>query len=263
MIWLMDIARFIFRPLNWLAGKVFSLWARPTVQPEAPAELYAGAEAEICYVLETGGLADVLALERACARHGLPAPRESFQFGGKRFSKRLVVLRPRKGFLFRRPAAGGSRRLQSLVEAGEGSAEDLQLVPVAIYWGRSPEREDSVFKLFFSETWDVAGRTRKLFATILHGRNTLMRFSHALPLNSIIQEQLTADIAFRKVSRILRVHFRKRRSTRTAMRMAGQEMSAAISITYFCVLRRAAASFFGSPPASTRSIAFRRAVPTM
>jgi glycerol-3-phosphate O-acyltransferase len=212
MIWLIDIARFIFRPLYWLAGKVFSFWARPAVQPESPAELYADNDAPICYVLETGGLADVLALERACASHGLPAPRESFQFCGKRFSKRLVVLRPRKGFLFRRPAAGGSRRLRSLVEAGEGGAEDLQLVPVAIYWGRSPEREDSVFKLFFSEDWDVAGRTRKFFATVLHGRNTLMRFSHALPLNSIIQEKLTADIAFRKVSRILRVHFRKRRT---------------------------------------------------
>ena len=212
MIWLMDIARFIFQPLYWLAGKVFSFWARPTVQPESPAELYVGGDAEICYVLETGGLADVLALERACARHGLPAPRESFEFSGKRFSKRLVVLRPRKGFIFRRPAASGSVRLQSLVEAGEGSVEDLQLVPVAIYWGRSPEREDSVFKLFFAENWDVAGRTRKFFATLLHGRNTLMRFSHALPLNSIIQEQLSADIAFRKVSRILRVHFRKRRT---------------------------------------------------
>ncbi len=212
MIWLMDIARFIFRPLYWLAGKVFSLWARPTVQPDSPAELYAGTDAEICYVLETGGLADVLALERACARHGLPSPQESFEFCGKRFSRRLVVLRPLKGFLFRRPATGGSRRLRALVEAGEGSAEDLQLIPVAIYWGRSPDREDSAFKLFFAENWDVAGRTRKFFATLLHGRNTLMWFSHALPLNSIIQEKLKADIAFRKVSRILRVHFRKRRT---------------------------------------------------
>jgi glycerol-3-phosphate O-acyltransferase len=212
MIWLIDIARFIFRPLYWLAGKVFSIWARPTVQPDVPADLYADVDAEICYVLETGGLADVLALERACAEHGLPSPRESFEFSGKRFARRLVVLRPRKGFMFRRPATGGSPRLRSLVEAGEGSEEDLQLVPVAIYWGRSPEREDSIFKLLFAESWDVAGRTRKFFATVLHGRNTLMRFSHALPLNSIIQEKLGADIAFRKLSRILRVHFRKRRT---------------------------------------------------
>lgn len=212
MIWLMDIARFIFRPLYWLAGKVFSVWARPTVQPETPAELYADADAEICYVLETGGLADVLALERECARHGLPAPRESFEFCGKRFSKRLVVLRPRTGLLFRRPKAHGSARLRSLVEAGEGSAQDLQLVPVAIYWGRSPDREDSAFKLLFAENWEMAGRMRKFFATVLHGRNTLMRFSHALPLNSIIQEKLDPEIAFRKVSRILRVHFRKRRT---------------------------------------------------
>ena len=39
-----------------------------------------------------------------------------------------------------------------------------------------------------------------------------MRFSHALPLRSIIQQGLEPEIAFRKVSRVLRVHFRKRRT---------------------------------------------------
>jgi len=208
----MDIARFIFRPLYWLAGKLFAIWARPAVQPDSPSELITDANAAICYVLETGGLADLLALERACARNGLPSPNTSFEFCGKRFSHRYVVLRPLKGFIFRRPSAAGSRRLRSLVEAGKNNDDDLLLIPVAIYWGRSPDKEHSVFKLLFAENWDVAGRTRKFFATLVHGRNTLMRFSHALALSSIVHDGAEANIAFRKVSRVLRVHFRKRRS---------------------------------------------------
>jgi glycerol-3-phosphate O-acyltransferase len=212
MFWLMDIARFVLRPLYWLAGKLFSIWARPTVQPEMPAELIEDAHAEICYVLESGGLADLLALERACAKNGLPSPTESFEYCGKRFSKRYVVLRPLSGFFVRRPDPRGSRGLRNLVEVADTSQADLLLIPVAIYWGRSPDKERSLFKLLFAENWEPVSRLRKFFATLIYGRNTLMRFSHALPLSSIIQEGLEPEIAFRKVSRVLRVHFRKRRT---------------------------------------------------
>jgi glycerol-3-phosphate O-acyltransferase len=64
----------------------------------------------------------------------------------------------------------------------------------------------------FAENWDVVGRTRKFFATVLHGRSTLLRYSDALPLRSITQHGLQSAIAFRKVSRVLRVHFRQRRA---------------------------------------------------
>jgi glycerol-3-phosphate O-acyltransferase len=207
----MHIARFFFRPLYWLAGKVFSIWARPVVHPEAPVEYITDPDAAVCYVLETGGLADVLALERACATHGLPSPTESFEFCGNREYKRFIVLRRLKGFLYRRPRKTGSQRLRRLVAAAENGDQELLLIPVAIYWGRSPEKERSLLKLLFSEDWDVIGRTRKFFTTIFQGRNTLLRFSHALPLRSIELQQQSSDISYRKVSRILRVHFRQRR----------------------------------------------------
>ena len=208
----MNFAVLLFRPLYWVAGKLFAVWARPAIQPEAPGELITNSDAAICYVLESGGLADLLALERSCALHGLPSPNESFEFCGKRFSRRYVVLRPLSGFFFRRPVPGGSRRLRSLVESAESSCEDLLLIPVAIYWGRSPDKERSLFKLLFAENWDVVGRTRKLLATLLHGRNTLLRYSHALALSSIVHDGGESRFAFRKVSRILRVHFRQRRA---------------------------------------------------
>ncbi len=207
----MNIAGIFSRPLYWLAGKVFSIWARPAIQPDVPTELITSPDAQVCYVLETGGLADVLALEQAAAKRGMPSPTEGFEFCGNREYRRFVVLRRMKGFWYRRPRKMGSQRLQRLVEAARDGDEELLLIPVAIYWGRSPEKERSLLKILFSENWDVIGRTRKFFATILHGRDTLLRFSHALPLRSIGAEGKEPEIAFRKVSRILRVHFRKRR----------------------------------------------------
>jgi glycerol-3-phosphate O-acyltransferase len=208
----MSVAGILFRPLYWLAGKVFAVWARPAIQPDTPAQLVADSEAALCYVLESGGLADLLALERACALSGMPSPTESFDFCGQRFSRRFVVLRPLTGVVFRRRAPTASGRLQQIVSAAQEHCEDLLLIPVAIYWGRSPDRERSVFKLLFSENWEVVGRTRKFFATLVHGRNTLLRFSDPLALSSIVQNGLAAPLAVRKVSRILRVHFRQRRA---------------------------------------------------
>ena len=207
----MSVARLLFRPWYWLAGSVFGTWARPAVQPDDPAELLAHCKGPICYVLETGGFADVLALERVCKEYGLPSPSDALNFVNVR-EPSLVVLRRLQGFLLRRRRAQHSLRLRRLVEASiEAGGQELQLVPVAIYWGRSPEKEKSWFKLLFLENWEVVGRTRKLLATILHGRNTLLRFSEPLALSAIIQDGAEPELAFRKVSRILRVHFRQRR----------------------------------------------------
>ena len=208
----MYFAGILFRPLYWLAGKVFALWARPTIQPEVPLDLITDENAEVCYVLETGGLADVLALERACARHGLPSPTSSLEYCRNREYKRFVVLRRMQGFFFRRPRKTGSQRLRRLVEASQTCEGELLLIPVAIYWGRAPDKDRSLLKLLFSENWDMVGRTRKFFATLLHGRNTLLRFSDALSLRSLEGDDDAPEIAYRKVARILRVHFRKHRT---------------------------------------------------
>jgi glycerol-3-phosphate O-acyltransferase len=208
----MSVSKHIFRPLYWLAGKIFSLWARPAVQPDNPAGLFADSDAPICYVLETGGLADTLALERLCRIHGLPSPTSSLEFCGLNESTRIIVLRRMRGFIFRRKRQRQSRRLERMVEASiEAGGQELLLVPVGIYWGRAPKKEQSWLTLLFSEHWDVAGRTRKFFTTVFQGRNTLLRYSHALPLSSIVQNGLEPEVAYRKVSRILRVHFRQRR----------------------------------------------------
>ena len=209
----MRLLRLLFEPLYWLAGKLFSIWARPTIQPEKPADLIDERNAAICYVLESGGLADTLALERACQQHGLPSPTAILDFGGASENSSNVVLRRMRGLVFRHRSSKGSTRLRRLVEAAVAAdGKELLLVPVAIYWGRSPDKERSLVKLLFSEDWDIMGRTRKLFATLVHGRNTLLRFSEPLSLRSIAEAGMDPEIAYRKVSRVLRVHFRQRRT---------------------------------------------------
>ncbi len=207
----MNPLKLIARPLYWLAGKVFAIWARPVIQPDVPADLFEDKDAAICYVLETGGLADLLALERACSTSGLPSPTGPLAFGKVRETHRVVALRHVEGWFARRRSLHGSRRLERLVAAAGDDGRDLLFIPVGIYWGRSPEKDRSLFKLMFSENWEVAGRTRKFFVTLLQGRNTLLRYSEPLPLNTLLEGTTDRALAFRKTLRVLRVHFRKRR----------------------------------------------------
>ena len=144
----MSAGSLLFRPWAWLLGRVFATWARPVVQPAEPAALLAESDAAVCYVLETGGLADTLALDNACRKYGLPPPRETLQIAGVT-EPRLVVLRRMRGFVVRRRQKG-SMRLKRLVDASiAGGGRELLLVPVAIYWGRSPDKEHSWLKLLF------------------------------------------------------------------------------------------------------------------
>ncbi len=208
----MKVIRFFFGPLYWIAGKIFPVWARPAIQPDQPSDMLAESDAKVCYVLESGGLADTLALEQACRKKDLPSPTASLTFGDANESSSNVVLRRMRGLILRRRSSRGSTRLNRLIEAATAAnGKELLLIPVAIYWGRSPDKERSLFKLLFSENWDVMGRTRKFFATVVHGRNTLLRFSEPLTLSSIVQPGMDPEIAYRKVSRVLRVHFRQRR----------------------------------------------------
>ena len=129
----MNIAGLMFRPLYWFAGRIFSIWARPAVQPEAPAKLVADPDVAVCYVLETGGLADLLALERACRLHGLPSPTRSLEFFGQREARRVVILRRMRGIIVRHPSTEGSQRLRRLVEAASRNGQELLLNPVPRY----------------------------------------------------------------------------------------------------------------------------------
>ena len=190
--------------------RILRLWVKPDVLPTPPSTLI-DPEVPLIYVLEVGGAADRSALRIICEQENLPPPNDDFVFGDARENARLVVLQQRRGTVFRRHRLVSSERLARIVDAGLAIDQELQIVPVAVYWGRAPERESSFWRLWFTENWQFAGRTRKLLTTIIHGRRTLLSFSEPLSFNTLKSSGETSAILQRKLGRILRVHFRQRR----------------------------------------------------
>ena len=85
--------------------------------------------------------------------------------------------------------------------------EQLQLIPVSVFFGMAPHKDSGIFKNLFSEQWSIGGRLRKFFSILFHGKNTLLRFSQPILLNQELNSSQTVDDLVKKVSRVLRVHF--------------------------------------------------------
>ncbi len=192
-----------------LARRLLYAWVRTTVFAEGAAGI--DPARPVCYVLQDRHFTNLLVLFNESRAAGLPPADEPLQLGAARANRAFF-------FLNRRRQQGDSEispLLAGLVrEAALDPLTDVQLVPVLILWGRAPDKQESILKALFAETWRGSGVVRQFLAVLLHGRQTLVRFSAPLSLRELVHggaAPLPEAIARRKVSRVLRVHFRRQR----------------------------------------------------
>jgi glycerol-3-phosphate O-acyltransferase len=108
------------------------------------------------------------------------------------------------------PKKTHSESLARLLDAHRADpALDVQLVPVSIFVGRSPDKASGWFSVLFSENWAIVGRSRRLLSILLNGRDTLVRFAPPVDMRGILDEGLTPERSVRKLSRVLRTHFNR------------------------------------------------------
>jgi len=192
----------------FLTRKLLFLWVRTRTLDAQLQRLATLAGRPVCYVLEHPAFADVAVLEQECVRHGLPRPSAGLALEGAREWRAVAYLRraPR-----RRPK-GRVDRLERLAEAVQsGRVPEVVVVPVSVFWGRSPDKEGSLFKLLFSEDWGLVSRLRKLLMIVFHGRNVLVQFSEPVLMSRLVAEGPNPALVARKLGRVLRVHFRRLR----------------------------------------------------
>ena len=85
----------------------------------------------------------------------------------------------------------------------------IRLVPVSIFVGRAPSRNNGWFSVLFSENWTIVGRFRRLLAILLNGRDTVVQFATPVSLREVVSEDLPPERIVRKLSRVLRTHFNR------------------------------------------------------
>ena len=187
-------------------GRFLLPWLRFTVRPVDVAEQTASATAPVCYVLARHSKLDALVLQRACAHAGLPRPRKQLlpPDAGVRLQSLLWLTR-KVGFVRSRIDRRPPDALRLLLkELQRDPGFDVLLSPVAIYWGRAPQRESlSWFRLLFSEDWALASNLRRFFAVLLNGRNTVVEFGAPVSLRSLVAGDPPGSQTARRVARAL------------------------------------------------------------
>lgn len=167
----------------------------------------------VCYVLRSRSLSDLLILEQACIEAKLPPLLDTMKSRHIEEERAFFFLSHTEGLVLKRDRPYHSERLVRLLTSlEENPGEDVLLVPVTICLGRAPDKEQSAFKLLFSYNYSVAGRFRRLWALLIHGRNTLVHFNPALSLRELVDEGQDHQRTLHKLNRILRVHFRQQRA---------------------------------------------------
>nr|NIP19309.1 glycerol-3-phosphate 1-O-acyltransferase [Xanthomonadales bacterium]NIX14095.1 glycerol-3-phosphate 1-O-acyltransferase [Xanthomonadales bacterium] len=165
---------------------ILHLWVKSRVLPDASGETGAEPGKPVCYVMDDYALSSILILDKCCERLALPRPLHPVNGLEQSEDRGYAVLKRLQGLFIRRPSTRRSSAvLKRLVEAHYADSElDVQLVPVTVFIGRAPDKSTGLAKILFAPNWEVAGRFRRLFSTLINGRQTLVQFSRPISLRA-------------------------------------------------------------------------------
>lgn len=202
------------RLIRLVIRKIMMLWVRTQVLPHDWRGLGIDPSKPICYVLQSRLLSNVLVLESEAMNLGMPRPLASMRQHGLREKHSILCLtRGEQPNPLIKPRHQHSPRLQSLIEAVNADHTlDVQLVPVTILWGRAPDKESSLLKVLLADSWATPSALKQFFTVLVQGRTTILRVNAPISLRQICDEGQDSERTLRKVSRVLRVHFRRQRT---------------------------------------------------
>ena len=202
--------------LRWytLLRDIQGIWVKPVTKADADGNIGIDSDRPVCYVMDSYALSSILILDKCCEQQKLARPLLAIPGISDCPDRSYAVLKRLKGLFVRRPdTRRHSTMLKQLVKECWANPElDLQLVPVTVLVGQRPSKDSGLTRVIFAENWEIGGRLRRFFSTLVNGRKTFVQFSRPISLRDLAAEGLDSSVALRKVSRILRVHFKRVRT---------------------------------------------------
>ncbi len=193
--------------------RLLYLWVRSETINQSAFTLKLDRSKPVLYVLQQPSASDLAVVDRECTKAGLPRPVLPVAVGDTLEPAAFFYLTPEPGWFGGQDKRGTSPTLVRVLDAIQQHAvDDAQIIPVTVFWGQSPDRETSPWKLLFADSWAVTGRLRKLVSILILGRKTRVQFSAPIHLRELIAQGKGPERTQRMVQRILRVHFRNQKT---------------------------------------------------
>jgi len=199
----------------WWLRRLLYLWVHSRVVPENPLQHFGiDPNKPICYVVRSNSLSDLLVLDEHCRRGRLPRPVASMHAlrRGKLAASYIYLIEMN---LLKAARSGKkippSPLLGLVTHANANPDFEVQLVPVSVFWGRNPGKEErSIFKLLFFDD-ERAGILQKILIVLAQGRAVFVEFGRPISLREQLDTKAHDEEVTRKISRVLRVYFRRTR----------------------------------------------------
>jgi glycerol-3-phosphate O-acyltransferase len=174
-------------PIQYIAHKLLYLWINtdviehPDIRPNDDNTI-------LIYVLGSRAWSDLLVLEQECKTLNITLPRSRItQPALKKWHHVYTVAQaqPLKAWLQQKTKR--SAMLGGIYQALVANPDlDVHFIPVVVFWGRPVLKQKHWFRVLFSDTWGIAGRTRRFFTILFNGKNTLIEFSSAISFREAI-----------------------------------------------------------------------------
>ena len=181
-------------PINYLAQKLLFLWIKTDVIQLTGAQT-ADDNTAIIYVLQSRAWTDLLVVEHECKSLNITRPLSRIELQAlKKWHHVYTVAqsRPLKAWLQQKNKH--SKMLSGIYQALKENPElDVHFVPVVVFWGRPVLKQKHWLHVLFSDTWGLAGRTRRFFTILFNGKNTLLQFSPAISFRDLINDSSPDD----------------------------------------------------------------------
>ncbi|SHM81891.1 glycerol-3-phosphate acyltransferase [Pseudomonas asturiensis] len=193
--------------------RLLYLWVRSETINQSSFTLNLDRSRPVFYALQSPSISDLAVIDTECRKAGLPRPVLSVSVGNLMEPAAFFYLTPSPDWLGRQDKRGAPPTLERLVAAvSQNPTEDAQIIPVSVFWGQSPDRESSAWKLLFADSWAVTGRLRRLVSILILGRKTRVQFSAPIHMRELVDENKGYELTLRMTQRLLRTHFRNLKS---------------------------------------------------
>ncbi|HEY5646568.1 MAG TPA: glycerol-3-phosphate 1-O-acyltransferase PlsB [Pseudomonadales bacterium] len=161
------------------------------------------------YVLGRRSLSDLVILDLVCEQLGVPSPLSAIEYSGHREERRFFFLsRPAGRWVRRDTMRTYSERMVRILRNVDTDCE-AALLPVAIFWGRAPQKEGSIWRAMVSENWSVTSRLKRLANLFISRRFIVASYGTPIPLRELAGAE--EHLVVRRAARLLRVRLRNQK----------------------------------------------------
>ena len=210
----MSFIRFIQNSIFRFNQRLLHTLVKPEIIGQDPQTLGVDTDKPIVYALQYRSYAERLVINKVSKELGWPDSRQTRIIENGKFITPFFSIYERGGNLFRKHNVAhiSKHLIEWLEELKDNPDADIQIVPTRVFWGRAPDKEKSFFKVWLQNSGTIGGRLQTLLAVLFNGRQTLIRYSQPISLRQLVNEGIEqnkeTEMVARKLSRVLRVHFR-------------------------------------------------------